>query len=728
MATLILSTIGFAIGGPIGGSIGAFAGRQIDLAIFGGGKTREGPRLNELAVSTSSYGLAVPRHFGAMRAAGQIIWATDLVEHRDKQSNGKGKPSTVTYSYSASFAVALSSRPITGLGRIWADGKLLRGAAGDLKTGGTLRIHTGEGDQQPDPLIAAAEGADSCPAYRGLAYVVFEDLQLSDFGNRIPALSFEIFAGTAPLNIRDLLDGVVTDCDADVPLDGLAGLSCEGPVGELLAALDPLYPADCDACDAQLVIRPDRAQPAAIALPEAATSDSREDFGGNAGYARKRGPADEQPIAVLRYYDLARDYQPGAQRAAGRPLPGQPRALDLPAVMEAGAARLLVQQSAARAGWARQTVQWRVTELDPRVRPGAIVTLPDHPGEWRVRDWEWRERGIELTLVRLAASRSAGGPADPGRGAPAADYPAAPSQLVACELPWDGNSATPVPLLLAAVSAANAGWSGASVLGDWGDGSLQPIGASGRARAVLGTVEEALPPASPLLFDRHRSVVIQLAAPDLALSGATMRQLAQGANRALLGEELVQFAQADPLGGGRWKLSGLWRGRGGTERAIGGHVAGEPFLLLDGTGLPIDPSTLGPGIPLALAAIGLADEVPVTAPILLRGIGERPLAPVHGRAMALPDGGLWVGWTRRARGAWDWPDEADTPLGESSEGYLVSFGEPENPVASWELSEPSLSLSSGEVSALVAAAPAGRFAIRQRGTRAISEPLFIDLP
>lgn len=728
MATLILSTIGFAIGGPIGGSIGAFAGRQIDLAIFGGGKTREGPRLNELSVSTSSYGLGIPRHFGAMRAAGQIIWATDLVEHRDKQGNGKGKPSTVTYSYSASFAVALSSRPITGLGRIWADGKLLRGAAGDLKTGGTLRIHTGQGDQEPDPLIVAAEGAGACPAYRGLAYAVFEDLQLGDFGNRIPALSFEILAGETPLNMADLLDGVVADCDANVPLDGLAGLSCEGPVGELLAALDPLYPADCDACDAQLVIRPDRAQAAPVALPEAATSDNREDFGGNTGYARKRGPEDDQPVGVLRYYDLARDYQPGAQRAAGRPLPGQPRTLELPGAMEAGAARLLVQTSSGRAAWARQTVSWRVTELDPRVRPGAIVTLPGHPGEWRVREWEWRTHGIELTLVRLAASRSTGVTADPGRGAPAADYPAAVSQLVACELPWDGNSATPVPLLLAAVSAANAGWNGASVLGDWGEGTLDPIGASGRARAVLGTAEEALPPASPLLFDRHRTVVIQLAAPDLALTGATMRQLAQGANPALLGGEIIQFAHVQPLGGGRWKLSGLWRGRGGTEGAVGDHAAGEAFVLLDGTGLLIDPSALGRVPPLTLAAIGLADEAPVTAPILLRGIGERPLAPVHGQARLLAGGGLEVRWTRRARGAWDWPDEADTPLGESSEGYLASFGDAAGPVSGWDLTEPLLALSPSEVSSLVAAAPAGRFSIRQRGSRAISEPLLVDLP
>ncbi len=39
--------------------------------------------------------------------------------------------------------------------------------------------------QAPDPLIVAKEGADNAPAYRGLAYIVFERLPLAAFGNRI---------------------------------------------------------------------------------------------------------------------------------------------------------------------------------------------------------------------------------------------------------------------------------------------------------------------------------------------------------------------------------------------------------------------------------------------------------------------------------------------------------------------------------------------------------------
>ena len=220
MATLVLTAVGTAIGGPLGGAIGGLIGNQLDHAVLGGGR-REGPRLKELGVSTSSYGSPIPRQHGRIRAPGTIVWATDLIERRGTSGGGKGKPSVTSYSYSVSFAVALSSRPIIGLGRIWADGTLLRGATGDLKTGGSLRLYTGHGDQPLDPLIASAE--PNCPAFRGLAYCVFEGLELADFGNRIPALTFEVIADEAPVTMQALLEPLERPVTLARPLDGLPG-------------------------------------------------------------------------------------------------------------------------------------------------------------------------------------------------------------------------------------------------------------------------------------------------------------------------------------------------------------------------------------------------------------------------------------------------------------------------------------------------------------------------
>ncbi|MGV6871740.1 baseplate multidomain protein megatron [Pseudochelatococcus sp. B33] len=212
MATLVLQVAGAAVGGLIGGPVGAIAGRaigglagaMIDSTLFasgGGTQYREGPRLADMDGLASTEGAPVPRVYGRARIGGQLIWATrfeEVVEHdttRTPARGGKGggrtqTTVTTTYSYYANLAVGLCEGPIGQVRRIWADGKELDPAI-------AYRVHTGGEDQSPDPLIIAKEGADYAPAYRGIAYVVFERLPLAEFGNRVPQFSFE---AVRPLN------------------------------------------------------------------------------------------------------------------------------------------------------------------------------------------------------------------------------------------------------------------------------------------------------------------------------------------------------------------------------------------------------------------------------------------------------------------------------------------------------------------------------------------------
>ncbi|MEP7221684.1 MAG: phage tail protein [Novosphingobium sp.] len=727
MATLLFSALGSIFGGPIGGAIGALVGRSVDGAIFGGG-SREGPRLKELSVTTSSYGTPVPRVFGRMRLAGTIIWSTDLIEHRDKQGGGKGKPSVTTYSYTASLAIALASRPLAGIGRIWADGNLLRGAAGDMKSAGSFRFHDGSGDQPLDPLLAAAEGEGTCPAYRGLAYVVFEDLPLGDFGNRIPALTFEVFADVDGFSSAELLEGVVDDVAATVTMPGLVGLSCEGALSDTLAQIDTAWPIDCDVSGNRLTLGRDvNAAPAP--LREAAISIADDAFGSKQGYTRKRMPPAAALPEILRYYDIDRDYQPGLQRAPGRPRPGQPATVELAAAMGSANARQLIETIARRASWARQTMAWRTAEFDPAVRPGSLVTVPGEPGVWRVNDWEWRDSGIELSLQRTFGEGVAPAEtsADAGRVMPPLDALPGETRIAAFELPWDGSGSGDTPLQFTATSSSSAGWKGAALFVDHGDGQLQALGPSGRARAVLGQAVTALAAASPHLFDRTSTVEIELASGDLALADSTPRQLAMGANRALLGSELIQFVKAVPLGQARWRLEGLLRGRGGTEWAIAGHIAGDPFVLLDGAATALDPAVVGDMPDTTIAAVGLGDAAPVTTAIALRGITRRPLTPVHPRAEHMADGSLVLNWTRRARGGWAWLDGVDLPLHEQAEIYEVTLGVPDSPLATWTAETSTLALSASQLAALPEGAAGAAFHVRQRGSYALSDPLLLTV-
>ena len=194
-----LSAFGATISGAaIGQAIGAVAGNYIDEALFASsGQSRivEGARLSDLQIVASSEGTTIPRLYGRARLGGQIIWATQLIEEivKNTQSSGGGKFSQsktttqISYEYFGNLAVGLCEGKINRIGRIWADGKELN--LSDF----TYRLYKGSEDQMPDSLIEAKEGAGKAPAYRGLAYIVFEHMPLERFGNRIPQLNFEIF-------------------------------------------------------------------------------------------------------------------------------------------------------------------------------------------------------------------------------------------------------------------------------------------------------------------------------------------------------------------------------------------------------------------------------------------------------------------------------------------------------------------------------------------------------
>jgi hypothetical protein len=203
MAELVLSTIGRAIGsrlpgvlGTIGATLGraggAYLGRSIDQSVFGVSRTYEGARLSDLHLQGSTEGASMPSVYGRVRIAGQVIWAARFKEHIETDEvsaggkGGGGRTTTKSYSYSLSFAVGLCEGEIARIGRVWANGESF-----DLSQV-AWRLHKGGEAQEPDPLIESIEGADNAPAYRGLAYIVFEDLPLADFGNAIPQLSFEI--------------------------------------------------------------------------------------------------------------------------------------------------------------------------------------------------------------------------------------------------------------------------------------------------------------------------------------------------------------------------------------------------------------------------------------------------------------------------------------------------------------------------------------------------------
>jgi Putative phage tail protein len=662
MATVVLTAVGAVFGGPVGAAIGLVAGIAIDSELAQQG-TREGPRLGDLRVQTSRYGSAIPKLFGRTRVSGTVIWSTDLIETRGLQSNGKGKGNTANYSYSASFAVLLSARQVLRVERIWADGNLLRGSAGDFKTVTGFRLLTGDGDQPCDALIAAAEGIGTTPAYRGRTIAVFEDFQLAAYGNRVPSLSFEVVADegaiSMPVLIGELSGGAVTGTGPAL----IGGMAVTGEsVRGVAVALGEALPMRLRDAGTRLEIVNGGSPPRALATA---------DFGPGASETRVAALRVPEALA-LTYYDAARDFQPGVQRARREGGARREDAISLAAVLGADTAKALVEARLTDLWRERRqltvTLPWRAIDL----RPGDCVTLPEEAGVWRVAGLAFERMTVRLTLVPVSAGSIVPRAADAGRNLVQNDRVHGATTLMVLDLPVLGDTADTIARVAVAANGVSAGWRGAPLLAS-SDGGASFVAIGGTALpAIMGRTVGALGPSGAALIDRVNSIDVQLLNNAMTLGDADAAALASGANLAMIGGEALQFGRAEPLGNDRWRLSELWRGRRGTEFAITGHGAGEPFVIIDAAALAAVPA--GQAIVgLEIRATGIGDGAAGTSATLgSAGLAVTPLAPVHLWSTRRADGGFDVQWVRRSRAGWRWPDGVDAPLGEERESYRVT--------------------------------------------------------
>ncbi len=192
--------VGAAIGGSLGGLL--FPERLPGVS---------GPRLNDAEVTVSTEGQAIPIVLGSHVVAGNIIDAAPLREvENSEEVGGKGGPTqeVTSFSYFLTFALALCEGPIGGVRRIWANGKIIydrrpqqdgesdpdyatRLTASD-ELDERMTTYLGDEDQLPDPLLEAVHGAGNVPGHRGMAYLVFEDYDVTDLGGRPPSFKVEV--------------------------------------------------------------------------------------------------------------------------------------------------------------------------------------------------------------------------------------------------------------------------------------------------------------------------------------------------------------------------------------------------------------------------------------------------------------------------------------------------------------------------------------------------------
>lgn len=196
--------------------------------------------------------------------------------------------------------------------------------------------------------------------------------------------------------------------------------------------------------------------------------------------------------------------------------------------------------------------------------------------------------------------------------------------------------------------------------------------------SVIGETLQPFPPGPTAVIDTGTRVRVTISQGELV--SATPLQVFAGANAAAIRNpqgqwEVFQYLTAALVGTRTYELSGLLRGQAGTETAMTATLpAGTRIVFLSDALAPVDITLAEMRLPLnwriGPLAAAIDDDRYISLAHAFRGLGLRPYAPVHVRAVRA-GGDITISWKRRTRIGGDSWAEGDVPLSEESERYEI---------------------------------------------------------
>lgn len=482
------------------------------------------------------------------------------------------------------------------------------------------------------------------------------------------ALSFEVVADEAPtpigLVLAECSDGLIEAGSSQT----VAGFAAYG--SSIADAIKPLV----ELLDIELAERGDRLSGRAATISYAIGEKElgcAVDDGPKPRIEHRRDPSSRLPASrTLVYYDPAREFQAGQMRASGGGSGQRDERIELPAVVPSGQAKQLVEQSLSRRLANTNRLRAWLPPARMNLRPGDLIRLPSSDRPLVAQSVTIDGFAVELE-ARASAAAIAEMPADPGRSAHEPDLPIGRTEPILIELPALADAPEAAPRIC--VAGSNSGqWKRVPVEIMLGSAMLAPIVLS--RPAISGHSVSSLQARVPAMRDELSDVSVRLSSPDDILFNADLDALMAGANLALLGDELIQFGRAQQLGQGIFRLTGLLRGRRGTEWAAHSHQVGEPFVVMDADRMRVidlPPSSVGASVKCTSFGIGDIAPQPM-AECIVRGEAMRPPAPCHLRLTREADA-MRASWVRRTHHGWAWIDGIATGPDAFPERYRVKL-------------------------------------------------------
>jgi hypothetical protein len=386
----------------------------------------------------------------------------------------------------------------------------------------------------------------------------------------------------------------------------------------------------------------------------------------------------------LRYRSVARDYERGEQlsRVRHNTIAVNDVSTELSVAMSDAKASQIVD-IVHREAWASRW-NYQIT-LGPewhRLEPADVLLVPDEGRLYRIRLTSISDAGLVIRSAEAVRddddAYTSIGLAPAGLRPPSSVVLLGGTALIFLDLPALREADDNAAFYVAAVrTGIGTDWPGARVFRSV-DGETYDNIATVANQATIGTVVSAPADGDPHTWDNAREIVVDISQG--TLESRTDAAVLAGANGAAIGADgrwhIFQFASAELIATGRYRLTRLLQGRRGTEHLIGTAQPGDTFVLVSGPGI-IRPSLANNEIGAERIYRPVTNGAAFAAGVdqTFTGSGEalEPFSPVQAAGERDSTGDLTIGWTRRDRLADTLLDGAPVPMSEASEAYEVDI-------------------------------------------------------
>lgn len=392
------------------------------------------------------------------------------------------------------------------------------------------------------------------------------------------------------------------------------------------------------------------------------------------------------PLQVnITYISRTANYDPGTQLSQRQTVKATDVVgINVPVVATDQYAKTVADITLYNAWVARVSFKFTVPTKYERIEPTDIITLTVDGVNYVMRVTSTKiERNGLMEVTAVAEDVSTYDFYTPPGVTPPISQPGTlipGTRLELIDIPALPNDTDPAGILRAGVVAQGENWQGTVIYrsddgGETGGNTFLVLSAVNTQHTIGGALTLLAAGPAGNVWDDASTVDVLLQYGSLA--SLTDLGVLNGGNVALLGNEIIQFANATLLADQKYRLSRLLRGRLGTEHEQGTHVLGERFILLTANLVRVALQNSLIGLARQYKAVSIGGTLATTPQQTFTYTGKtlRPYSPVQIKGTRhTPATNDWtITWIRRTRLGGEWRDGVDVPLNEQSELYDVQI-------------------------------------------------------